>query len=255
MLLEIKNITKIFSDRTHDRENIALKSINLNVMKNEFLCIVGPSGCGKTTLLNLVAGLDRPTSGSVQLNAKNVVGKTCSCRALVFQESALYPWKTAMENVEFGLEIQGVTKYERKRIAEEKLRIVGLQGFENHRPHQLSGGMKQKVQIARVLALDPDILLLDEPFAAMDEITRYRFDLELLDIWEKDKKTVIFVTHSLEEAILLSDRIIILSINPGEIKYEYELKLPRPRDLFCSNVVQIRKELREILLSCYPVGN
>ncbi len=251
MILEIKNLTKIFRDYKHKRDILALKNINFSVRKNEFLCIVGPNGCGKTTLLHIIAGLERPTSGEICLNHKNIPGP-CSCRALVFQETAIYPWKSALENVEFGLEIQGIPKKQRRTIALKYLEIVGLKGFENSRPHQLSGGMKQKVQIARVLALNPKLLLLDEPFAAMDEITRTRLDIELFNIWEKNKKTVIFVTHSLEEAIMLADRIIIFSSHPGRIKYEYELNFPRPRDMFSYEMIEIRKELRENLFYCYP---
>ena len=194
----------------------ALEDVSFKVARNEFLCIVGPSGCGKTTLLHIIAGLEAPTCGSVFLKGQKVTD-TCPCRALVFQESALFPWKTVLENILFGLEIQSIPKEKRLRIARENLQLVGLRGYENHHPHQLSGGMKQKVQIARVLALDPEILLLDEPFASMDEITKTRLDLELLDIWKKKKKTVIFVTHSLEEAILLSDRILIFGVDPGRI--------------------------------------
>jgi NitT/TauT family transport system ATP-binding protein len=249
--LEIKNLTKIFRDYKHNRDILALNNINFNVRKNEFLCIVGPSGCGKTTLLHLIAGLERPTSGEICLNQKNIPGP-CSCRALVFQETAIYPWKSALENVEFGLEIQGIPKKQRRTIALKYLETVGLKGFENCRPHQLSGGMKQKVQIARVLALNPKLLLLDEPFAAMDEISRTRLDIELLNIWGKNKKTVIFVTHSLEEAIILADRIMIFSAHPGKIKYEYKLNIPRPREMFSPGMIAIRKDLREKLFYCYP---
>lgn len=250
-MLEIKHVSKVFQDAKHNREIPALKDINLSVKQNEFLCIVGPSGCGKSTLLHIIAGLDKPTSGEIYLGRKDIPGP-CPCRALVFQESALYPWKTALENVEFGLEINGVPKKQRREIALKHLETVGLKGFENNRPHELSGGMKQKVQIARVLALNPELLLMDEPFAAMDEITKSHLDLELLSIWEKEKKTVIFVTHSLEEAIILADRIVMFSAHPGELMYEYELNIARPRDMFSSEVVEIRKDLRNKLLSCYP---
>jgi len=253
-VLEIRQIGKVYDDPKHHRSVTALEDVSFKVAKHEFLCIVGPSGCGKTTLLHIIAGLEPPTHGSIVLKGKNVTG-TCPCRALVFQESALFPWKTVLENVVFGLEIQGIPKDKRFRIAGENLLLVGLEGFENHYPHQLSGGMKQKVQIARVLALDPEILLLDEPFASMDEITKTRLDLELLEIWKRKKKTVVFVTHSLEEAILLSDRILLFSVDPGRIMHEERLELDRPRDLFSPSVVALRKTLREKLASCYPVNH
>ena len=253
-VLELQNITKVFMDHAHGCDITALKDISFHVKKNEFLCIVGPSGCGKTTLLHLIAGLEKPTFGRIIMKQKNIQG-TCPCRGLVFQENALFPWKTAWENVEFGLQIQGISKSERMERVKENIQLVGLEGFENHRPHQLSGGMKQKVQIARVLALDPEIMLLDEPFGAMDEITKTRLDMELLEIWKKKKKTVVFVTHSLEEAILLADRIYILGTHPGEIRYEQQINFPRPRDLFCSAVVHLRKELRDKLTGCYPENN
>lgn len=251
MILKITNLSKIFCDNKHNRDIPALNDIDLEVGENEFLCIVGPSGCGKTTLLHIIAGLEEPTSGEICLNLKKIPGP-CPCRALVFQESAIYPWKSALENVEFGLEIQGISRKERRSIALKYLETVGLKGFENARPHQLSGGMKQKVQIARVLALNPELLLLDEPFTAMDEITRTRLDLELLNIWEKNKKTLIYVTHSLEEAIMLADRIMIFSAHPGKIKHEFKLNIPRPRDMFSPEMITIRKDLREKLFYCYP---
>ncbi|NLD36824.1 MAG: ABC transporter ATP-binding protein [Desulfatiglans sp.] len=248
--LEVNNITKIFNGSLDGQTIVALKNINFKVYVNEFVTIVGPSGCGKTTLLNIIAGLIKPESGSISINNNTVKG-TCTCRALVFQECALFPWKTALENIEFGLEIKGLQKDERKKIAEQKLKLVGLEGFGNCYPRQLSGGMKQKAQVARALALNPDILLLDEPFGSLDEITRLRLDSELLEIWEKEKKTVLLVTHSLEEALLLSDRIIMFSAHPGEIRYENRITELRPRDLFTPEIISLRKKLREQLMSCY----
>lgn len=250
MILEIQNLWKVFNDKKQKRGITALKNISLQVKRNEFLSIIGPSGCGKTTLLHIIAGLEYPTSDKVYVNEKQVPG-LCPCRAIVFQESGIYPWKTALQNIEFGLEIQGISKKKRREIALQYLELAGLKGFEHNRPHQLSGGMKRKVEIARTLALNPKLLLLDEPFAALDEITRYHLDIELMNIWKKKKKTVILVTHSIEEAVLLADRIIVFSSRPGEVKDEYQVGFSKPRDMFSREVVELRKELREKLIPAY----
>ena len=199
----------------------------------------------------MIAGFDRPSRGRITLNDKEIHGPSPE-RGVVFQESSLLPWKSVQEKIEFGLRIQGIPNGERKDIARHYLDLVGLQGFDHARPHELSGGMKQKVAIARTLALDPAILLMDEPFAALDEQTRKRLDFELLDLWQKRKKTVLFITHSIEEAILLADRIILFTVRPGRIQMNLELSLPRPRDLFSEEVVEIRRQLLANLMLCCP---
>ncbi|KRF21611.1 ABC transporter ATP-binding protein [Paenibacillus sp. Soil787] len=195
----------------------ALKDINLEVKKGEFMVIVGPSGCGKSTLLDLLAGLTKPSSGQILLDGKAITGPNLD-RGIVFQQYALFPWKTTLANVEFGLEAKGVGRKERRKIALEFIHLVGLAGFENRYPHEISGGMKQRVAIARSLAYDPDVLLMDEPFAALDAQTRETLQSELLRIWEATKKTIIFITHGIEEAVYLGQRVAVMTSRPGRIK-------------------------------------
>jgi NitT/TauT family transport system ATP-binding protein len=251
MFLECKQITKVYQDQKFNKNLIALKEINLSIERNEFLCVIGPSGCGKSTLLHLIAGLEKPTDGGIYLEGKKVTSPS-SRISIVFQEYSLYPWKTVYANVEFGLNIQNGSKQEKRETVLKYLDIVGLGGFEKAYPHQLSGGMKQKVAIARTLALDPDILLMDEPFGSMDEQTRGYLDTELLTIWEKAKKTVIFVTHSIRETILLADRIILLTARPGRIQLEHKVDLPRPRNILSDEVSDLRRLMYENLELCCP---
>lgn len=206
----------------------ALADIDLKVRKGEFLAVVGPSGCGKSTLLDILAGLTLPSSGEILIDGKKVFGPALD-RGIVLQGYALFPWRTVRKNVEFGLEIKKVAKKERGEISLHYIRLVGLKGFEDRYPHELSGGMKQRVAIARALAYDPEILLMDEPFAAVDAQTRETLQDELLRIWEETKKTIIFVTHSIEEAVYLADRVAVLSTNPGTVREIVATKLPRPR--------------------------
>lgn len=196
---------------------VAVENVSLNVKAGEFLVIVGPSGCGKSTLLDLLAGLTTPTSGSITLNGKSITGPGLD-RGIVFQQYALFPWLTALENIEFGLEAKGVAKDERRKTAEYFLKLVGLSDFEHHYPNELSGGMKQRVAIARSLAYNPDVLLMDEPFAALDAQTRETLQAELVRIWQQTGKTVVFITHSIDEAIYLGQRIAIMTSRPGRIK-------------------------------------
>ena len=207
----------------------ALDNFNVSVEQGQFVSIVGPSGCGKSTFLNVLLGLIEPNSGEMIVNGRTVRGPGQD-RAMVFQEFGLLPWRTVMNNVELGLELQGMGQGERRDICQKFIQMVGLTGFENHYPHELSGGMKQRVGLARALASDPDVLLMDEPFAALDAQTRDIMQAELLRIWQEAKKTVLFVTHQIEEAVYLSDHVIVMTKRPGRAKRIIDIDLPRPRD-------------------------
>lgn len=207
---------------------VVLDNFNLQVREGEFLSILGPSGCGKSTFLNILAGLDKHDNGQILVDNEPIKDRSFD-RGMVFQGYALLPWRTVLENLEIGLEIRGVGKKERKAQAQYYLSLVGLSPFANQYPHQLSGGMKQRVAIARVLAYRPDLLLMDEPFAALDAQTRETLQIELIRIWEADKKTIVFITHSIDEAILLSDRVAVMTARPGHIKEIIDIDLPRPR--------------------------
>ena len=193
------------------------------------MSLVGPSGCGKSTFLNILLGLLKPDSGELSLNGKQINGPGQE-RAMVFQEFGLLPWRTVLANVELGLELKGVAASIRRERALELIKLVGLEGFQDHYPHELSGGMKQRVGLARALATEPEVLLMDEPFAALDAQTRDLMQAELLQIWERTKKTVLFVTHSIEEAAYLSDRVVVMTARPGRMKNVIKIDLPRPRD-------------------------
>lgn len=228
----IRNITRHYQIKGSRTEQagtfVALEDISFEVLKGEFLAIVGPSGCGKSTLLDLIAGLAHPDKGEISIDGQAIKGPALD-RGIVLQGYALFPWRTTRGNIEFGLEIKGVPKAQRKSISDRFIQLVDLCGFEDRYPHQLSGGMKQRVAIARALAYDPEVLLMDEPFAAVDAQTRETLQDELLHIWEQTGKTIIFVTHSIEEAIYLADRVAVMSCGPGHIKEIMEISLPRPR--------------------------
>jgi NitT/TauT family transport system ATP-binding protein len=211
------------------RTTKALEGITLDIAPGRFVVIVGPSGCGKSSLLMMMTGLVRPTSGTILCGGRPMTEPDPDRVGVVFQEASLYPWLTAQDNVEFPLSLRGVAKEERTRRAAEKLALVGLQGFADRYPHELSGGMKQRVSIARGLVQNPPILMLDEPFAALDEQTRIAMGDELLRIWEQTGKTIVFVTHSLTEAVYLADEIIVMSARPGRITDRIAVDLPRPR--------------------------
>jgi len=224
--VEVDDVTVAFESR--GRRVVALERISLQVPAGEFLCLVGPSGSGKSTLLRVVAGLLRQTSGTVRIDAER---PGTPATAMVFQEHALLPWRTVLANVAFGLENRGVGRAEREARAREMLALVGLSRFARHYPHQLSGGMKQRVGIARALANDPEVLLMDEPFAALDAQTRTIMQEEVLRIWATLGKTVIYVTHSLEEALLLGDRVVLMTARPGRVSQVFPVDLGRPRGL------------------------
>ncbi|PYX80964.1 MAG: nitrate/sulfonate/bicarbonate ABC transporter ATP-binding protein [Acidobacteria bacterium] len=221
----------------------ALKNIDLEVRSGEFLCVVGPSGCGKSTLLHLIAGLERQTSGEITINNRAVQG-TGTDRILIFQELGLFPWLTVAQNVGFGMRMKGVPKPERESRIREYLRLVHLSQFKASYIHQLSGGMRQRVALARALATEPDVLLMDEPFAALDAQTRDLLHDELERIWAETGRTIVFVTHNVREAVRLGDRVLLLTFRPGQIKREYPVVLPRPRHL---EDVHVAGAAREIL--------
>jgi len=228
----LDNLTQVYYIRTKENAKkqkfTAIKDFSLSIDKGEFIAIVGPSGCGKSTLLDIISGLSKANSGNIFIDGNAITGPALD-RGFVMQGYALFPWRTVRRNVEFGLELKKIPKKERANISQEYLELVGLKGFEERYPHELSGGMKQRVAIARSLAYDPEVLLMDEPFAAVDAQTRETLQDELLRIWEKTNKTIIFVTHSIEEAVLLADRVVVLTKNPGTIKKVVEINLPRPR--------------------------
>jgi NitT/TauT family transport system ATP-binding protein len=207
----------------------ALYGFDLDVNEGEFLSIVGPSGCGKSTFLNILLGLIKPDSGELLMHGKPIAGPG-SDRAMVFQEFGLLPWRTAEANIELGLELKKVPAEKRRAVAGRLINLVGLAGFERHYPHELSGGMKQRVGLARALATDPEVLLMDEPFAALDAQTRDLMQAELLRVWREARKTVLFVTHQIDEAIYLSDRVMVMSKRPGRAKRTFAVDLPRPRE-------------------------
>lgn len=243
--LRVQHISKSFQSKTGNVS--VLEDVSLEIQQGEFVCIVGPSGCGKTTLLNIVAGLEKADTGELWSNGRKINGAGTD-RVVIFQEAALFPWLNVIKNVEFGLKLKGVNGTQRRNTALEYLKMVHLTKFQNAHIHELSGGMKQRVALARGLAMNPEMLLMDEPFSALDAQTRWILHFELQNIWLKTKKTVLFITHNIREAVCLADRIIILSTSPGRIKKEFFVDLPRPRDDNDVNVAEystrIMKELK-----------
>jgi ABC-type nitrate/sulfonate/bicarbonate transport system ATPase subunit len=225
--ISIDHVTKSFGEADATRPPV-IDDVSFTIGHNEFVAIIGRSGCGKSTMLNMIAGIIPTTSGTISIDGKEVTGPGLD-RGMVFQQASLFPWLSAKQNIMFGPRNNGVPYAERSALADQLIELVNLQGAEDKYPRELSGGMQQRVNIARSLAMDPEIMLMDEPFGALDELTREDMQRELLRIWEANRKTVLFVTHSITEAIYLSDRILILSRNPGRIRVEIPIELPRPR--------------------------
>jgi NitT/TauT family transport system ATP-binding protein len=224
--ISLNNVSKVFA--SHESGLIAVHDVTLTIKDGEFFCIVGPSGCGKSTLLRILAGLENCSSGEVSIKATDI---SRPLNTMVFQEQSVFPWMTVRQNVEYGLRMRRIPKRERARIADYYIGMIGLTQFANAYPYQLSGGMKQRVSVARAFANDPEILLMDEPFGALDEQNRLLLQQELLRIWEGSNKTTVFITHSIDEALCLGDRVLIMTARPGEIKTIIPVDLPRPRDI------------------------
>ncbi|MCL2252808.1 MAG: ABC transporter ATP-binding protein [Lachnospiraceae bacterium] len=238
MSLEIKNVTKKFDNAKIN----TLEDVSLTIGESEFICVIGPSGCGKTTLLNLIAGLEKPSSGSISYNGIPITSPGPD-RIVMFQESALFPWLTVKENIFFGLKLAGKSKAEQEEITSQYLKMVQLAHYRDYRPHELSGGMKQRAALARALALDSNLLLMDEPFASLDKQTRNKLREEIQDIFMQTKKTVFFITHSVEEAIFFADRIVMLGAHPGRVIREMKVGLSRPRQIDGAEFIELRANL------------
>jgi NitT/TauT family transport system ATP-binding protein len=245
MTLTIDHVTREFVSNVGEKVT-ALDDINLVIGDEEFICFLGPSGCGKTTLLRIIAGLDRATSGKA-VHDDHEIREPDPKMAMIFQEYSLYPWRNVLENVVFGLELRGIAKDARIRDAEQYLDLVGLEGFARSYPYELSGGMRQRVAVARALAVEPSVLLMDEPFGALDAQTRNMMQKELLRIWDKTRKSIIFVTHSVDEAVYLADRIVVFTPRPGRIKEIIPIGLPRPRDRTSSEFASIRRYVLDLI--------
>ncbi|WP_083935077.1 ABC transporter ATP-binding protein [Bacillus sp. 1NLA3E] len=247
--VNVKKEFKVRNDSGKKSSLVVLDDFNLEIKEGEFISILGPSGCGKSTFLSILAGLASKSSGNLTVDGQEVNGINQK-HSVVFQGYALFPWRTVLENVETGLEIRGIKKKERKEIALEYINLVGLQAFANRYPHELSGGMKQRVAIARSLAYNPDVLLMDEPFGALDAQTREVLQTELLRIWESSNKTIIFITHSIDEAVYLSDRVAVMTARPGKVKEIIDIPLARPRSFDIRNsreFVKFRQQAWDVL--------
>lgn len=238
MPLQLKNVTKTFQDSGQD----AVRNVDLEIRDGEFVCVVGKSGCGKSTLLNLIAGLEKPTSGQILLDDAPITGPGAD-RTVMFQDHALFPWLNVIQNVKFGMEIAGVPKQEQEERAMKYLRLMQLEDYRDYAVHQLSGGMRQRVALARALTLDSRILLMDEPFSALDKQTSNRLRSELQDIWMKTRRTIFFITHSVEEAVYLADRVIVLSSGPDSVQDIVPIELERPRHVYDEAFVEYRRRI------------
>jgi NitT/TauT family transport system ATP-binding protein len=249
--ISLRHVSKTFPDRNSREDITAVDDVSLDIAAGEFLALVGPSGCGKSTLLDLVAGLTTPSSGEVLIGGRPITGPGLD-RGVVFQQYALFPWRTAQANVEFGLEVKGIGKRQRTRRAREVLDLVGLGSFAERYPHELSGGMKQRVAIARSLAYEPEVLLMDEPYAALDAQTRETLQDELLSIWRRTGTTILFITHAIDEAVYLGQRVAVMTSRPGRIKQVVDIDLPAPGDedgdpRSAPEFIRHRREIWELL--------
>jgi NitT/TauT family transport system ATP-binding protein len=249
--LSLRSVSKTFY-HSHRESTTALENVSFDIKAGEFVCLLGPSGCGKTTLLNIIGGLDRPDSGAVLMDGEEIKGPGRD-RVVIFQEPALFPWLNVQDNVAFGLDCIGIPKKKQSPKIAEYLRMVGLKSFRKAYMHELSGGMKQRVALARALAIEPEILLMDEPFAALDAQTRDMLHAELQEIWSKTGKTILFVTHNVREALVLGDRVLLLSARPGKLKRDFRCQLPRPRHIedfaLIEAVRDVLSDLREEVLA------
>jgi NitT/TauT family transport system ATP-binding protein len=244
--ISLQRVSKHFLDIAQSQEIVALQDINLDIGPSEFLTIIGQSGCGKSTLLNLIAGFEQVSSGSIYLDGEPIT-EPGPDRGVVFQEYALFPWLTVHDNVAFGLRERGMPVKEQNARVKEQIEAVGLSGFETRYPHELSGGMRQRVAIARVLVTEPKSLLMDEPFAALDAQTRSGMQQELLTVWQRHQRSVVFITHNIEEAVFLGDRIVVMASRPGRIKSVVPIGLPRPRDVTSPEFNQYRRDISALL--------
>lgn len=253
-MIDVQNVTMVYHDSETGVSVTALENVSISLRQKEFVCLLGPSGCGKSTLLNLIAGFISPSRGQV-LFENEPVSQPGPDRGVVFQEHTLFPWLTVRQNVEFGLRNRGLPPRERRDLGEANLELVGLNGFRDRYPHELSGGMRQRVALARVLALEPRALLMDEPFSALDANTRERLQDELLRIWEHHRKTVLFVTHNVEEAAYLADRVVVMGPPPESARAEVDVTVHRPRDRQSSQLREVTERLRRELIKlpcCIP---
>jgi NitT/TauT family transport system ATP-binding protein len=245
MTLIIEHLSKQFTKNGQDTVD-SLADINVKIQNGEFICILGPSGCGKTTLLRIVAGLENPTTGKVLID-ETIIDRPNPKLGMIFQDYSLYPWRTVNENIVFGLELHGIAKEQRDEVAQKYLELAGLSGFGNSYPYELSGGMRQRVAVVRALAVDPTVLLMDEPFGALDAQTRNRLQQDLLEIWVKTKKTILFVTHSVDEAVFLADRIVVLTPRPGHVCDVIPVEITRPRDRTSVEFAKIRRYVLDLI--------
>lgn len=246
--IKVDHIDKVYNAKKKNRFQ-AIKDVSVDIRENEFVCIVGPSGCGKSTLLRMLAGLDFPTSGKIMFEDEEIIGPSAQ-RGMVFQSYTLFPWMKVVDNIRYGLKIKGLSKEEQLEIANKYLKIIGLEGFANSYPKELSGGMKQRVAIARALANSPDVLLMDEPFGALDPLTKASMQLLMRDIWQNSKQTVVFITHDIEEAVFLATKIYVMSATPGQIAKVIDIPLPDVRDLDLKDTkefIEIRKEINQYM--------